>query len=158
MYPYGIVAVPIGLMPLARAPHMPPWASMMHAVPRQSAAAHAAPRTDFDGHMTSCAICAYRFETGALCVRLGCRHAFHAGCYNLLHSPECPTCRGAEPVVATFTFRGPDKFDEAEEEVALSEAALDETRNELRDAKRRLASALLSTEDLHQGGIVRHGR
>ena len=158
-----------------------PWSAATHA---PTASPSAGPAGDssrggvasdteaalFDGHMTSCPICLDDFVTGSVTTRLGCRHAFHKTCYEQLLSkartgvPECPVCRGSSPTVATFTYRGPDAFDEAEEEVLIATVALDEAREEqsklksrledahedIVDLRCRLESALLAYDDAHR--------
>jgi hypothetical protein len=104
---------------------------------------------DFDGAITSCVICMEDFAHGDLAARLGCRHCFHKSCYRSLldvpvprrgaspAKPECPVCRGAEPIVATFTYRGPDTYDEAEKNFAAAAEALARAFELLDEARAR---------------------
>jgi len=58
-------------------------------------------------------------------------------------------CRGAEPLITTFSYRGPGTFDEAQQNFVAATEALDCTREQLEEAQARLDSALLSNRDLH---------
>jgi hypothetical protein len=128
--------------------HTVPWASSAGAGPATTSSL-------FDGCLTACAICLEDFAHGHLAARLGCRHCFHKSCYDSLvvrvqpgSAPECPICRGAEPLVTTFTYRGPDTFDEAQQNFVAATEALDEAREKLTDVHARLDSALLGNADL----------
>ena len=149
---YGFSMYAAGYAPAAWAHPAASWTNGMHTAPW---AATATTSSLFDGRLTACAICLEDFAHGNLAARLGCRHCFHKSCYDSLvvraqpgSTPECPICRGAEPLVTTFTYRGPDTYDEAQRNFVAATEALDEVREQLIEVRTRLDSALLRNGDL----------
>ena len=83
------------------------------------------------------------FDEGEREARLGCRHLLHRSCYDYLlgsvdagRTPPCPTCRGTQPVVATYEFRGVDNFDFAEEQVMAATKQLDALNKDIEEKEK----------------------
>ena len=135
---------------------------MIRTHPQFAACAAASTGSNYDGHVTTCAICISEFATNDLVARLGCRHVFHRTCYDLLLSkvkigrtPQCPVCRGAEPVVATYRFKGRDGFDDILDKLMMAESdllnctlALDRACDESLDLKKNLECEMMNCEYL----------
>ena len=75
----------------------------------------------YEGDERTCTLCLDEFVDRVTCVRLSCRHMFHADCYEQFQRvqmssasagavfPDCPNCRAHAPhVIARFPYIAPE--------------------------------------------------
>merc|ERR1712048_116768 len=109
---------------LARITELEAEIGLSAPLPSELAASSSEPAADgdplpvhWDGDESTCSICTNDFQSGDKVCRLRCRHMFHSECVDecirvhvrsaqadFTAMPDCPNCRGAGTIVATWRF------------------------------------------------------